>query len=367
MKSVSLLIKPVSGSCNMRCSYCFYQNGAGHERGKMTRGTAEMLVKRVFEYADGPVSFAFQGGEPTLAGVGFYRDFYEAVRQSNTRGLPVEWSIQTNGLELDGEFAAFLAEKRFLVGLSLDGPAEIHDRHRRDAAGKGTFARAASTAELLKKSGADFNILAVVTTELCRKTEKVWNALVKRGFPCIQFILCLENSEGELHGCAPDADEYYSFLHTAFRLWTRAIRRGEYVSVRMFDNIVSAALGRPPELCSMTGRCTNQLVIEADGSAYPCDFYVDEKYRTGNICTDGISGLLNSEAAARFTAERPSALECLECRWRGVCGGGCRREFDLSGKTAYCGAVKRFLDESEGEIMEIAGMAASGSIRSRSL
>ena len=139
MRSLSMLIKPASGLCNMRCRYCFYADVAAHRTtssyGIMTEETAEALVRRAFEYADGDVSFAFQGGEPTLAGADFYRTFIRLAERYNTKKLPVHYSIQTNGYAIPDELYAIMRENRFLVGVSLDGTAEWHDAARIDANG----------------------------------------------------------------------------------------------------------------------------------------------------------------------------------------------------------------------------------------
>ena len=161
MQYVNFLVKPASSLCNMRCRYCFYEDEAANRAqasmGVMSAQTAELLIRQALETVDfnGQISFAFQGGEPTVAGLGFFQNFVETVRRLNTRRIPVSYSIQTNGLALDGEWAEFLAKNRFLVGLSLDGDKAIHDEFRVDAAGKGTWARVQKNLALLQKAGVE--------------------------------------------------------------------------------------------------------------------------------------------------------------------------------------------------------------------
>lgn len=330
----------------------------------MLPATAENLVRKVFDYADADVSFAFQGGEPTLAGTEFYRFFVSCVEKENKKKLPVYYSVQTNGLDPDPELCRFFAEKKFLVGISLDGTSFLHDRYRKTSCGAGSYDSVLKGIETYRSAGADVNILTVVTDELAKNTDAAWNALADLGLPCLQFILCLENEGSEKHGCSPSVEEYGDFLIAAFDKWKAHIDRGDYISVRQFDNMISAALGYPCELCSSAGRCTNQLVCESDGSVYPCDFYVDGKYFEGNINSCGIYGLLNSKGAEKFISERAELpADCLKCRWGALCRGGCRREFDRGGKTVYCQSYRRFFKEREKALADIISLVRMGKIK----
>ncbi|MBQ9188601.1 MAG: radical SAM protein, partial [Clostridia bacterium] len=166
MPPLNMLIKPVSGSCNLRCAYCFYydemENREHGSYGRMTPETQELLVRRAFEYAEGSVTFSFQGGEPTLMGLQFYSRLLELQLRYNTRHIVVQNTIQTNGTLINGEWAAFLAENNFLVGLSLDGPREVQNKMRTDVKGKGTFDRVIQTVALFEQYGVEYNILMVV-------------------------------------------------------------------------------------------------------------------------------------------------------------------------------------------------------------
>ena len=162
MPPLSVLIKPASGLCNMRCRYCFYADVAEHREiasyGVMTRETAEALIRRAFEFADGEATFAFQGGEPTLAGWEYYRFFIDTVNRCNIKRIPVHYAMQTNGYDVSDNLCELLRDNRFLVGVSLDGTGAVHDAARVDAAGEGTFRRVNETIAKFKKSGIDFFI-----------------------------------------------------------------------------------------------------------------------------------------------------------------------------------------------------------------
>lgn len=178
MPAVNVLIKPASSACNMHCQYCFYRDVADHRRqacqGMVSLETMERIVAAAMDYAEGTCAFGFQGGEPTLAGLDFYRGVLELEERYRKPGVRVCNAIQTNGLCVDEEWARFLAQNHFLVGLSLDGPAEIHNRNRRDTAGKGTFNQVMRAARMLEKAGAEYNILCVVTGQTARSVEQIY-------------------------------------------------------------------------------------------------------------------------------------------------------------------------------------------------
>lgn len=360
--SISVLIKPASGCCDMRCGYCFYRDGANHARGAMTEETARALVENVFAHARRAAAFAFQGGEPTLAGLNFFERFVSMVNEANSKRLPVSYAIQTNGLSLDEPAARFFARHGFLVGLSLDGTRELHDKYRKTATGEGSFEAVMRAAALLRAAGAEFNVLTVVTRDLCRQAKKVYAYYQKQGFSFQQFILCLEPLGGQRHGFAPANAEYARFLIDLFDVWYADWKSGAYRSIRYFDNLVRLCAGQPAELCSLRSHCSNQLVVEADGSCYPCDFYVDEQYRLGNIAEEPLDRLVGSAAAASFLrgGGAASAAACRACRYFTLCGGGCRRERFGGEKTVYCGAYRRFFDACAGRIAAIAAQLRGG-------
>lgn len=367
MQYVNFLVKPASSLCNMRCRYCFYEDEAANRAqasmGVMSAQTAELLIRQALETVDfnGQISFAFQGGEPTVAGLGFFQNFVETVRRLNTRRIPVSYSIQTNGLALDGEWAEFLAKNRFLVGLSLDGDKAIHDEFRVDAAGKGTWARVQKNLTLLQKAGVECNLLCVVTRRCAKSAVRVYHALQKTGIRYLQFIPCLDPL-GEPRGQRPwslTPEDYGAFLCALFDEWYRDWEAGRYTSVRLFDDYVHLAMGLPAGTCATSGSCGAYFVVEADGGVYPCDFYVLDQWKLGDLKDTPLAAMGKSERAKHFLAdglEHPAP--CAACRWQSLCFGGCKRDWttDAEGQKQnyYCSSFQRFFAHAEPRLRRIA-------------
>ncbi|MBQ8431673.1 MAG: anaerobic sulfatase maturase [Clostridia bacterium] len=346
MPPIHILIKPASSLCNLRCKYCFYadvaENRAVKSYGIMEESTLELLVKRVFDYADGYATFSFQGGEPTLAGLSFYQKLLTFQKQYNVQRIPVQNAIQTNGYVIDEAWATFLAEHHFLVGLSMDGTRELHDGMRLDAAGKGTYGRVKRAAELFDRYGVEYNILCVVNNLVARHPKQVYQAL--KGYRYLQFIPCLDGLDGARKAFSLDPRRYADFLIGTFDEYYRDFMSGNYVSVRNFDNYVGMLLGRPPESCAQRGVCTCYCVVEGDGSVYPCDFYVLDEWKLGNLREDSISAMLQNEKAMDFMRmSHRLPRECGACPHYALCRGGCRREREPLGDPAL---AKNFLCES---------------------
>lgn len=368
MPPLNLLIKPASSLCNMRCEYCFYkdvsESRAHSSLGMMGLDTLEAVVKHAFEYATDFVGFAFQGGEPTLAGLDFYRTLISFQRKYNTENIKVSNSIQTNGYLVDEEWARFFAENHFLVGLSLDGTKEVHDSLRVDAQGNGTFDRVIRAADTLRKNGVEFNILCVVNNFVARYPKKVYDQLKK--YKYIQFVACLDPLDGGKTRFSLSEARYASFLKQVFTLYYEDFMRGNYVSIRNFDNYISILLGRRPESCAMNGFCTCYCVVEGDGSVYPCDFYVLDGWKIGNVGENGFREMIDSKKAKEFV---DSSLfvrdECKNCRYYKLCRGGCRREREpfalgLPSLNRHCNTYQEFFDSSIDRMLEMASRIRSG-------
>lgn len=220
MKRMNFLIKPASSLCNMRCGYCFYEDEAANRTtasmGVMTEETAALLIRRAYEDIDpdGAIQFTFQGGEPTVAGLDFFRSFVAMAKKDRPPRVRLEWAIQTNGLLLNDEWADFLAENHFLVGLSMDGCKELHNSMRRTRDGSDTWNAVCASARLLMKHKVDFNALCVVTRQCARHPQKAYTELKKLGIRYMQFIPCLDpiGYERNATGHALDAESYGSFL-----------------------------------------------------------------------------------------------------------------------------------------------------------
>ncbi len=365
MNSLSFLIKPASGCCNMSCAYCFYKDTAylrGSEAEKIMSDTvAKRLIERAFDTNAGYISFAFQGGEPTLAGIDFFKDFVSYVDRLNFDDRNISYSIQTNGLLIDDEYASFFKKHGFLVGVSLDGTEKTHNLLRKTQNGKGSYEKVLSAIEALKRHGVDFNILTVVSSYIAKDIEAVYRSYKSLGLKYLQFINCLDPIGKSLFGEHYSLSEelYEQYLTELFELYYNDFVSGDYTSIRYFDNLVLMAKGRMPEMCGMLGRCSAQLVIEADGSIYPCDFYCIESKKIGNIADMSIDDILASDKLKDFIkATDNPPRKCLECRYYRLCYGGCRRSRieanDLIKENVYCQSLKRFFEKEYDKIIDLA-------------
>lgn len=358
MPPISIMIKPASGACNQCCRYCFYADEMSRREvasyGMMDSSTLENVICKALEAADGMCTFMFQGGEPTLAGLAFFEKAVSLQKRYNHKRLTIHNAIQTNGLVLDGNWAEFFARNRFLVGLSLDGPKELHDRYRLDPEGKGTYNRVFRAAQLLKKHGVEFNILTVVTKQTANAIGKVYGFFDRSRLDYQQYIPCMdplgETGGGQPYSLGPE--EYGNYLCRLFDLWCADAEQGRVKYNRTFFNYLSILQGGPPESCNMQGRCSVQYVVEADGSVYPCDFYVLDAWRLGNLNTDSFDRIDRRRTELGFIQQSEAVAEdCCGCRWYGLCRGGCRRDRPAGadgalGKNMYCEAFRRFFEHA---------------------
>ena len=356
MPAASILIKPASANCNMDCKYCFYKCLSSHReeysKGFMKEETLETLVREAIAYADGSLTFAFQGGEPTLAGLDFFQKAVELQQKYNNKKLQIENTIQTNGLLIDEKWARFLGEHRFLVGLSLDGPKKMHDRYRKDAGGQDTFARIMHSVQLLEQYQVDYNVVTVVTNDTAKQASFLYKFWKRNHYPFVQFIPCMDEikrqdgtQERSIYAVEPE--QYGKFLCELFDLWYADFAAGETMDIRMFSNLAQMAAGYPAEECGMNGCCNCYFVVEGDGSVYPCDFYCMDEWKLGTV-NDGFVQMKTSEKAKAFVeASRPVCATCHECPYVSLCRGGCRRwrEPFVDGKPGLnqlCSAYRMF-------------------------
>jgi len=348
----------------MRCQYCFYKDETENRTtacyGVMNTVTLENVVRKGLETAGHQCTFAFQGGEPTLAGLDFYRGLTEIVNRYNTRRLQVQYTIQTNGYGIDKEWAVFLAENRFLVGLSLDGTKDLHDLYRKDTQGKGTFSKVMRAVQLFNHCRVEFNILTTVTDQTAKCIGRIYGFFDRNNIVFQQYIPCLDPLYKE-HGKQPYSltpEVYGKFLCSLFDLWYSSFIRGKKVSIRYFDNLLQMMMGYPPESCGISGKCSRQIVVEADGSVYPCDFYALDLYRLGNLNDNSLQEIeLKRDSLGFIGASRQVSPQCRECRWYPLCRGGCRRnrEPGNGGELTlnyFCLAYKCFLDYSYPRLIE---------------
>ena len=369
MPPVRVLIKPASGMCNMRCGYCFYCDEAAKRQqpsyGMMAPETLKQVIRKCVIPAEGSCTIAFQGGEPTLCGLPFFEQAVEYAEHFNRNRVPVHFALQTNGYGITEEWCRFFARNHFLVGISVDGIRETHDRWRRGKNGEATYGRVLQAVELLDQFQVEYNILTVVHRDTAERIREIYRDYRRRGWNWLQFIPCLDPL-GEERGKQPWSllpEAYGQFLMDLFDEWQADYRKGRAPYIRQFDNWIGLAVGMTPESCEQKGECGLQLAVEADGSVYPCDFYVLDEWRLGNFNRDRLAQIRGRGEELGFCARsRSLPAECRECRWLSICRGGCFRNRietgTAMGKNYFCRAYSMFFERWAETIREIGREAA---------
>ena len=358
MQAVSVLMKPASSMCNMSCDYCFYCDEAEKRTrrsfGMMSEQTLKNVIRKTMLRTERMACYAYQGGEPTLRGLDFFEKAVALQNQYNKNHIQVQNALQTNGYLIDEAWCEFLRDNHFLVGLSVDGTSKIHNglRHDRKDGGE-TFEKVINAARLMDRYGVDYNILTVVTPEIAENIQKVYGFYKENGWNYQQYIACLDPL-GEGHGKTPYAlkpEVYGQFLVDLFELWFDDLMHGRQPFIRQFENWAGILSGYKAEACDQRGICSIYYVVEADGSVYPCDFYMLDEYCLGNFNADRVDAIDKKREEIGFV-ERSKKLvsSCRKCSYYGVCHGGCQRNRDLdpvSGlyENYFCKAYQMFFDK----------------------
>jgi len=362
MPPVNILVKPASGLCNMRCSYCFYADEMSKREqssyGIMTLDTLEQVIRRTLLFAERECTIAYQGGEPTLAGLEFFEQSIRFQEKYNVNHVQIHNAIQTNGYCLDELWCDFFARHHFLVGLSIDGLKATHDVYRKDAAGHDTYLRVLESAKLLEKYHVEYNILTVVNGRTAPKIRKIYESYAKLGFGYQQYIACLDpfgETQGQ-HEYSLTPQAYGQFLIDLFELWELDLRKGKQPYIRQFENWIGILMGAAPEACDQRGVCGIQNVVEADGSVYPCDFYVMDEYRIGNLHEDTMEQIYQNRDRSGFQKNSQNHSEkCRQCKYLAVCRGGCRRHrIGEEHLNIFCDSYRMFFDRHYHTLVQIA-------------
>ena len=393
------MTKPVGPICNLDCKYCFYLEKEKLYPGKSNwRMPDEVLEKYVRQYIEAQqvpeVTFAWQGGEPTLMGLDFFRRAVE-LQQRYANGKKIANAIQTNGTLLDDEWCEFLKSNQFLVGLSIDGPRKYHDVYRVDKQGKPTFDKVIAAARLMKKHGVEFNTLCVVSSANVVAPLDVYRFLKTEGSGFIQFIPLVERvGSGELSLAAPptliepgrvrlpiisEPKEdgpvtpwsvqplaYGNFLCAIFDEWVR--KDVGRVFVQIFDVQLGIWMGYPSTLCVFGETCGNAMALEHNGDLYACDHYVYPEYKLGNVATDSLTDLVASPAQRKFGADKRDSLPkyCRECDVRFACNGECPKHRFLTtpdgepGLNYLCAGYKKFFRHVDPAMRAMGDLVHSG-------
>ena len=319
MKPFSLLIKPASADCNLRCSYCFYLPKSAlypsSKRHRMTDAVLDRLVSSFMATEQEQYAFGWQGGEPLLMGLDFWKRVTALQEERGRSGAVVANGLQTNATLLDDATAAHFAKYRFLLGVSLDGPSDVHDAYRRTAAARGSHSRVLRGIETLRRHGAEFNILTLVSKANARRGREVYSYLADSGFLFHQYIPCVEfDSAGALAPYAITGDEWGDFLVEVFDAWRSGDERR--VSVRLFDSILSYLVDGVRNCCTMQPDCRQYFLVEHNGDVYPCDFFAEPALRLGNVLAVSWNEMLSSECYAAFGARKSDMTDvCRDCEY----------------------------------------------------
>jgi uncharacterized protein len=336
-KPYHVMVKPRGAICNLDCEYCYYLEKEQLYPQSSFQISIELLETYTRQYIEAQqsseVTFSWQGGEPTLAGLPFYEKAVELQKKYSRPEQKVLNTFQTNGLHLDAEWSEFFKRNNFLVGLSLDGPAYIHDAYRLDKGGHPTFVRVIRALRLLQDHNVDFNILACIHAASVTHPLEIYRFL--RDEAQVHFMQFIPVVTKKTTPYAITAQQYGNFMCTIFDEWVR--RDVGQIYVQLFDVALAAWAGLPPGLCVFSETCGNALALEHNGDLYSCDHFVSPAYLLGNIQQHPLNVLVSSEKQLRFGQDKRDTLprQCRECEVRFVCNGGCPKD--------------RFLHTAEGE------------------
>ena len=373
-----VMAKPTGARCNLRCDYCFFLEKESlypESDFRMSDAVMEAYITQTIDAQRVPfVTLAWQGGEPTLMGLDFFRRARQVEAEHLPPGISVERTIQTNGVLLDDEWAAFLAENDYLVGLSIDGPRELHDAFRHDAGGASVFDRVVAAARRLKAAGAEFNILCTVNAANADRPLDVYRFFRDElGARYIQFIPIVEVetpstpvASGTVSERSVSPEAYGAFLSTIFDEWIRH-DVGE-MFVQFFDGVLAAYVRGYSSLCVLRPTCGDGVALEHNGDVYSCDHFVDPAHLLGNVMQTPIGDLVRSEKQRAFGRAKRESLPqyCRECEYVFACNGECPKNRILltpdgePGLNWLCVGLKQFFAHADRRMRLMADLLREG-------
>ncbi len=373
-----VMAKPTGSRCNLRCDYCFFLEKSALYPGSPERMTDQVMhafVRQTIAAQQVPfVTLAWQGGEPTLMGLDFFRRALAVERDALPDGWQVERTIQTNGTLLTDEWAAFFAENDVLVGLSIDGPRELHDAYRHDGAGRSVFDEVEAAARLLQKHGAEFNVLCTVNAANSPHPLDVYRYFRDElGARYLQFIPIVEVETAQRPGVAGTVTDrsvggaaYGEFLSAIFDEWVR--RDVGEMFVQFFDGVLAAYLRGYSSLCVLRPTCGDGVALEHNGDLYSCDHFVDTPYLLGNITETPVGELVRSERQRAFGRAKRDTLPayCRACDFLFACNGECPKNRILltpdgePGLNWLCDGLKHFFAHTDRRMRMMATLLEEG-------
>jgi uncharacterized protein len=350
------MAKPAGPRCNLACAYCYYlpkaELFAPEAPARMADDLLEAYIRQRLELSPGPAThFEWHGGEPTLLGLDYFRRIVELQRAHRPPGRIVSNGLQTNGTLLDDAWARFLAAEGFSVGLSLDGPAGIHDAFRVTRAGRPTHAEVVRAFRLLRRHGVHCDVLCVLHAGNVPSPLPVYRFFRELGVTHLQFLPLVDPADG---GAAAAPEAIGTFLCAVFDQWLRH-DLGQ-VAVQFFDEAFRTACGLPHALCTFRETCGDVLVLEHEGSVFACDHFVDPGHRLGNLRRQPLALLTADPALAAFGRSKRDGLpaRCRACEVLAWCRGGCLKDRDAAGLNRLCPAYRRFFRHSRPALARLA-------------
>jgi len=358
------MCKPVCGTCNLDCRYCYYtakpsELYPGVKKFMMTEEILESYTRQYIEAQPEHCVFGWQGGEPLLAGKAFFRKAVEFQNTYAADGQTKANALQTNGTLLDDEWCEFLAANEFLVGISLDGPPQWHDHFRVDHAGKGSHHRAWKGVELLRKHNVEYNVLVTLNSTNAPHAGDIYRYFTNRGVNYVQFIPILERTaDDEPTDFSCTGEQFGRFMLDVFDLWaSRDIGR---VSERFIDNVLHTLIYGKASMCCYSERCANAHILEWNGDFYVCDHFVYKDWKLGNIMQTPMSQLIKSPRLQQFAALKTEIpATCRDCEYFDLCRGGCPKHHrpigtDPARWNHYCEGYKMFFREALPDLQRMA-------------
>ncbi|HET7159700.1 MAG TPA: anaerobic sulfatase maturase, partial [Burkholderiales bacterium] len=353
-REFQVMAKPIGAVCNLDCRYCYYlEKRALYPDSRTFRMPDDLLERYIVQHIDAcpteTVLFAWHGGEPTVLGIDYFRRIIELQRRHAPAGKRVVNGIQTNGTLLTEEWARFLSEEHFYVGLSLDGPRELHDRYRVTQADKATHRQVVQAFRLLQQHQVSCDVLCVVHHQNVRQPLAVYRFFRDLGVEYLQFLpMVARDPAGAASALSVSGEAYGEFLCIIFREWIRHdVGR---MGVQNFDEALRPFIGMPHALCIQRETCGDIVVLEHNGDVYACDHFVTPEYRLGNVRETTLSEILESPQLHAFGQAKRDRLPryCRECEVLACCNGGCPKDrIDVtadgeSGLNHLCTGLKRF-------------------------
>lgn len=365
IRPFNIMAKPVCGRCNLDCSYCYYTYKTTElypdaDNPQMSPEVLESYTRQYIQAQPVQATFGWQGGEPTLAGLDFFKQALALQKQYRVSEQQViENALQTNGTLIDEAWCDFLAEEKFLVGLSIDGPPQWHDSFRRDHAGRPSFHKAWRALELMDAKGVEYNLLVTLNSVNAPHAGDIYRYFVNRGVRYLQFIPILErNADGSPtdYSCTPE--QFGDFLLDVFEQW--ATRDVGKVSERFIDSVLHSLIFGRASMCCQSQQCANAHVLEWNGDLYACDHFVYPQWKLGNIMDTPLTELATGDKLAEFDTLKTDLPEvCKTCEYLGICFGGCPKHHmplygDTQRRNYFCEGYKRFFEEALPELRRMA-------------